>query len=81
MIMRRRSNKPAPSALAGILMPLILATVLVAVVVAMTYRRPAERAGDTNAGPSVQTVAPTPSPSTSPIVPTPNPTTESRPTP
>lgn len=39
-----------------------------------------ERAGDTNAGPSVETVAPKPSPSTSPAVPTPNPTTEPRPT-
>jgi hypothetical protein len=69
-----------PSMLAGTLLPLILAAVLAAIVLVMTYQSPAERAGDTNAGPSVQTVAPTPSPSTSPVAPTPNPTTEPRPT-
>jgi hypothetical protein len=39
------------------------------------------RVGDTNnAGPSVNTVMPSPTPSTSPTVPTPTPTTEPRPT-
>ena len=66
-----------PSALADILPMVILAAVLAAIVLVMAYQQPAtERAGDTNAGPSVQTVTPAPSPSTSPAVPTPNPTTE-----
>jgi hypothetical protein len=65
------------SARTEILPMVILAAVLAAIVLVMAYQRPSTgRAGDTNAGPSVQTVTPTPSPSTSPTVPTPNPTTE-----
>jgi hypothetical protein len=68
---------PRSSSPAAILPLIILAVVLAVIVFVMTYQRPAtERAGDTNAGPSVQTVTPAPSPSTSPTVPTPNPTTE-----
>lgn len=68
---------PRSSSPSGILPLVILAVILAVIVFAMTYRQPTtERAGDTNAGPSVQTVTPAPSPSTSPTVPTPNPTTE-----
>jgi len=81
--LRRNPNDPAhaqhPSVLAGTLLPLILAAALAAIVIAMVYQGPAERAGDTNSGPSVKTVTPAPSPSTSPAVPTPNPTTEQSP--
>jgi hypothetical protein len=76
------SNDPVargrPSASLGGWLPLVLAAAVAAAVLAMVYPRLAtDRAGDTNnAGPSVQTVAPTPSPSTSQAVPTPNPTTE-----
>ena len=78
----RELRRQQPSLLADALLPLVLAAVLAATVIAMVYRGPTtERAGDTtNAGPSVQTVTPTPSPSTSPPVPTPSPTTEPRPT-
>jgi hypothetical protein len=78
----RNSNDPADaqSPLAGTLPLLVLAVVLALIVIVMAYQRPSERAGDTNAGPSVQTVTPAPSPSTSPPVPTPTPTTEPRPT-
>jgi hypothetical protein len=55
---------------------LILAGLLAAIVLIMSYQQPAERAGDTNAGPSVRTVTPAPSPSTSPNVLTPTPTSE-----
>jgi hypothetical protein len=71
-----------PSAYGG-WMPMVLAAVVAVLVLAMVYSRTVtvtERIGDTNAGPPVQTVAPTPAPSTSPAVPTPNPTTEPRPT-
>jgi hypothetical protein len=65
----------------GNLIPILLAAAVVLIVIAMAYQRPTtERVGDTNAGPSVQTVTPAPTPSTSPAVPTPNPTTEPRPT-
>jgi hypothetical protein len=68
---------PRSSSPTGILPLIILAVVLAVIVFVMAYQRPTdERAGDTNAGPSVQTVTPAPSPSTSPTVPTPNPTTE-----
>jgi hypothetical protein len=78
----RDLRRQQPSLLADALLPLVLAAILAAVVIAMVYRGPTTaRAGDmTNAGPSVQTVTPTPSPSTSPPVPTPSPTTEPRPT-
>jgi hypothetical protein len=56
----------SPSLLGGILLPLIVAVVLAAIVIVMTHQRPAERAGDTNAGPSVQTVTPAPSPTAEP---------------
>ena len=55
-----------PSLLAGTLVPLIIAAALAAIVIVMAYQQPAERAGDTNAGPSVQTVTPAPSPTTEP---------------
>jgi hypothetical protein len=65
------------SARTEILPMVILAAILAAIVLVMTYQQPTtERMGDANAGPSVQTVTPAPSPSTSPAVPTPNPTTE-----
>ena len=54
------------SLLAGTLVPLIIAAALAAIVIVMAYQQPAERAGDTNAGPSVQTVTPAPSPTTEP---------------
>ena len=57
------------SARTEILPMVILAAILAAIVLVMTYQQP-ERMGDTNAGPSVQTVTPAPSPSTSPAVPT-----------
>jgi hypothetical protein len=71
-----------PSAIAGTLLPLILAAAIAVAVIAMFYpRTTTDRVGDANnAGPAVQTVTPAPSPSTSPAVPTPNPTTEPRPT-
>jgi cytoskeletal protein RodZ len=66
-----------PSARADMLSMLILAVILAAIVLLMAYQQPIpERAADTNAGPSVQTVTPVPSPSTSLAAPTPNPTTE-----
>ena len=71
-----------PSASFGGWLSLVFAVAVAAAVLAMFYQpTTTERVNDTNnAGPSVQTVAPTPSPSTSPAVPTPNPTTEPRPT-
>ena len=59
-------------------LPLVFAAAVAVGIMALVYPRVStDRAGDTtNTGPSVQTVAPTPSPSTSPAVPTPNPTTE-----
>jgi hypothetical protein len=79
--LRRHHDDPTEaqrqSPLADTLPMVILAAVLAAIVLVMAYQQPAtERAGDTNAGPSVRTVTPAPSPSTSPAVPTPNPTTE-----
>ena len=50
-----------PSVLAGTLVPLIIAAALAAIVIVMAYQHPAECAGDTNAGPSLQTVTPLPS--------------------
>ena len=68
--MHRDLDDPAepqrPSLLADIVQPLIVALVLATIVLVMTYQSPAERVGDTNAGPSVQTVTPAPSPSTEP---------------
>ena len=71
-----------PLASFGGWLPLVLAAVVAAAVLAMVYPRvTTERVNNaTNTGPSVQTVAPTPSPSTSRAAPTPNPTTERRPT-
>jgi hypothetical protein len=61
------ADAPRPSLLAGTLLPLIVAAALAAIVVAMVYQGPTtERVGDTNAGPSVQTVTPAPSPTTEP---------------
>jgi hypothetical protein len=61
------ADSPRPSLLAGTLLPLIVAAALAAIVVAMVYQGPTtERVGDTNAGPSVQTVTPAPSPTTEP---------------
>jgi hypothetical protein len=63
-------------------MPLLLAAAIVVALIAMLYQtNDLSRVGDTNnAGPSVNTVMPSPTPSTSPPVPTPTPTTEPRPT-
>ena len=58
--------EPQRPSRADILQPLVVAVILAAIVVVMTYRGPADRAGDTNSGPSVQTVTPTPSPTTEP---------------
>ena len=59
--------EPQRPSLANTLLPLIVAAVLAIVVIAMVYRAPtAERVGDTNAGPSIQTVTPAPSPTTEP---------------
>ena len=57
----------------NILMPLLLAAAIVVALIAMLYQsNDLSRVGDTNnAGPSVETVMPSPSPSTSPAVPTP----------
>ena len=66
---RRNPNDPLtprrPSAYAGWL-PFALAAAVAVAVIAMMYQSTApERVGDTNnAGPSVQTVAPSPTPST-----------------
>jgi hypothetical protein len=59
-------------------LPLAFAAVVAAGLLAWMYPSVTnDRSSDTtNAGPSVKTVAPSPSPSTSPAVPTPNPTTE-----
>ena len=67
-----------PAASFGGWLPLVLAAVVAAAVLAVVYPRvTTDRAGDTtNTGPSVQTVNPAPTPSTSPAVPTPSPTTE-----
>jgi hypothetical protein len=67
---------------ASMLMPLLLAAAIVVALIAMLYQsNDLSRVGDTNnAGPSVNTVMPSPAPSTSPTVPTPTPTTEPRPT-
>jgi hypothetical protein len=60
--------EPQRPSLSDTLLPLIVAVVLATVVIAMVYRAPTtERAGDTNAGPSVQTVTPAPSPTTEPL--------------
>ena len=68
--LRRDLDDPAdaqrPTVLSDIVQPLILAVVLAVIVIVMAYRGPAERVGDTNAGPSVQTVTPAPSPTTEP---------------
>ena len=66
----------------SIFMPLLLAAAIVVALIAMLYQtNDLSRVGDTNnAGPSVNTVMPSPTPSTSPPVPTPTPTTEPRPT-
>ena len=50
------------------MLPLIVAAAIAVVLIAMMYpRTPAERVNDTNnAGPSVQTVTPTPGPTTEP---------------
>jgi hypothetical protein len=68
--MHRDLDDPAepqrPSLLADILLPLVVAVVLAAIVIAMTYQRPGERAADANAGPTIQTVTPAPSPTTEP---------------
>ena len=61
--LRRDQN---PSLLVGTLVPLIIAAALAAIVIVMAYQHPPERVGDTNAGPSVQTVTPAPSPTTEP---------------
>lgn len=51
----------------GNLIPILLAAAVVLIVIAMAYQQPTtERIGDTNAGPSVQTVTPAPSPTTEP---------------
>jgi hypothetical protein len=59
-------------------LPLVFTALVAAGLLAWMYPSlTSDRTTDTtNAGPSVETVAPTPSPSTSPAVPTPNPTTE-----
>ena len=67
---RRNLNDPMtprrPSAFAG-WMPLALAAAVALAMIALMYPRSApDRVGDTNAGPSVKTVTPTPSPSTEP---------------
>ena len=65
------------SARTEILPIVILAAILAAIVLVIIYQQSTtERMGDTNSGPSMQTVTPAPSPSTSPAVSTPNPTTE-----
>jgi hypothetical protein len=64
--LRHNPDSSAPSALAGTLLPLIVVAILAAIVIVMAFQRPVERAGDTNAGPSVQTVTSAPSPSTEP---------------
>ena len=61
-----RRHPQRPLMLADTLPALILTGLLAAIVLVMAYQQPAERAGDTNAGPSVQTVTPTPSPTTEP---------------
>lgn len=51
----------------GSWLPLALAAAVVLAIIAMMYPRTGqERAGDTNAGPSVQTVTPAPSPQIEP---------------
>ena len=49
-------------ALADTVPPLVLTRVLAIILLVMAYQSPAERVGDTNAGPSVQTLTPPPSP-------------------
>jgi hypothetical protein len=60
------------------LIPFVLAVAIAAIVIVFGFPSipKRDRSDTNNAGPSVRTVAPTPSPSTSPAVPTPNPTTE-----
>jgi hypothetical protein len=72
----RHSAAPALSTGAVLV---FVAAVIAVLMIAVFYPGSEGRVGETNAGPSVQTVAPTPSPSTSPAVRTPNPTTEPRP--
>ena len=77
---RRDPNDPLtprrPSAY-GSWLPFVLAALVAVAVIAWTT--PDRTGYTTNTGPSIETVAPTPSPSTSPAVPTPNPTTEQPP--
>lgn len=54
--------EPQRPSLADIMLPLVVAVVLAAIVLVMTYRSPADRVGDTSTGPSMQTVTPTPAP-------------------
>ena len=81
---RRDPNDPLtprrPSAY-GSWLPFVLAALIAVAVIAWMYpHTTADRTRNTtNTGPSIETVAPTPSPSTSPAVPTPNPTTEQPP--
>ena len=58
--------EPQGPSFADTLPALILTVLLAAIVLVMAYQQPAERAGDTNAGPSIQTVTPAPSPTTEP---------------
>jgi hypothetical protein len=65
----------------GVVLPLVLAAAIAIVLILMFNPfTTVNRAEDTNAGPSVQTVTPSPSPSTLPAGPSPTPTTEPRPT-
>ncbi len=64
----------------GTLLPLIVAAAIAVALIAMMFPRDGERSADTNAGPSVETVAPSPAPTTAPAMPTPPATTEPRPT-
>ena len=76
-----RSQRSTPYGRSNML-PLIAAAAIAVALIALMYpRTTTERVGDTtNAGPSVQTVTPTPSTDTAVVEPVPSPTTEPRPT-
>jgi hypothetical protein len=77
----RLTGRPSMGLGPGSALPLIVAAAVAIALLAMLYPNSGGRVGDANnAGPSVQTVTPSPSPTTSPAIPTPTPTTEPRPT-
>ena len=74
---RRNPNDPVrhspPFGRSNVLPLIVAAAVAVALIALMLPRTVTHQAGDTNAGPSVQTVTPAPS---TPAMPAPNPTDE-----